>query len=82
MAVKKTQEVIEYGDTEITGSEQMAMASVQFKKVVEQKKSKEQKVLATIKRDMLSDGLGKKAREKLDIKQAINSQGRQLDKVL
>ena len=40
-AVKKSQKTIEYGEDEITGAEELTIASVQYKKVVEQKKDKE-----------------------------------------
>jgi len=41
LAVKKTQQQIEYGENDITGSEELTMASSQFKKVVEKRKAKE-----------------------------------------
>lgn len=57
MAVKKTQQHIEYGENEITGSEEITMATTQFKDVVEKKKAKEQRILQDIKKTYLTDGL-------------------------
>ena len=72
LAVKKTQEIIEYGENEVSASEQLTMASSQFKEVVEKRKLKEQRVLSDIKKNYLSDGVGQKARDKVDISSIIN----------
>ena len=40
-AVRKTQNIIEYGEDEVTGSEELTMATTQYKQVVHQKKAKE-----------------------------------------
>jgi hypothetical protein len=57
LAVKKTQQQIEYGEDEITGSEELTIASTQFKEVVEKRKAKEQRILSDIKKTYLTDGL-------------------------
>lgn len=43
------------------------MMTSQFKDVVQVKKAKEQNALANVKRDILTDSMAQKAREKVDI---------------
>jgi hypothetical protein len=38
LAMRKTQDAIEYGEDEISGSEELAIASTQYKEVVEKRR--------------------------------------------
>ena len=70
--MRKTQDQVEYGEDEISGSEELAMASTQYKEVVEKKRKREERVLDDIKSKYLTDGMQRKAREKVDIQRLIN----------
>lgn len=41
LAAKKTQQMMEYGEDEVSGSEELAIQSTQFKQVVEEKRARE-----------------------------------------
>ena len=71
--MKKTQDAVEYGEDEISGSEELAVASTQYKQVVEKKRINEERVLDDIKSKYLTDGLSRKAREKVNITDLINN---------
>lgn len=73
LAMKKTQDAVEYGEDEISGSEELAVASTQYKQVVEKKRINEERVLDDIKSKYLTDGLSRKAREKVNITDLINN---------
>lgn len=49
--------MIEYGEDEISGAEELTMMTTQYKDVVQVKKAKEQSVLANVKRDILTDSM-------------------------
>ena len=74
LAMRKTQKAIEYGEDEISSSEELTMASSQFQSVIQKQKSKEQKTLSDIKEKYLTDGMARKAKEKVDISNLINKQ--------
>lgn len=72
--MRKTQKAIEYGEDEITSSEELTLASSQFQNVIQKQKGREQQVLSDLKEKFLTDGLSKKAKEKVDISKLINKQ--------
>ena len=78
LAMKKTQDAIEYGEDEITGSEELTIASTQYKQVVEKRRIKEESALEDIKSKYLTDRLTRKAREKVNITDLINKSEKQL----
>eukprot|EP00347_Sterkiella_histriomuscorum_P018826 403344025 len=69
LAMRKTQQKIEYEDYEVTGTEQITIASKQYENVVTQKHQKEQEKLNSIKSIILSEGSSKSKLEKVDLRQ-------------